>query len=271
MTGDDHIDDQAGLYVLGALTPDEMAPVERHLAVCFRCRQVVEETRQTIDLLAFAVPAVTPPRHLRQRILSQLRTPAGVAAQPAARRRLARRSSWRWVSGAVAAALSVLVALIGMLAVPRPALEYAEELPRLPVGPAQSRTATPLLSVMTATHEPELMVMLPAPRMITVPLQSRYTWSAAGGSLDIHGQNGECWLRVHGLPPLPEGWRYQIWLIHEAGPLSVGMLPVDPHGSAALPIALPGGTPAIRGLRITLETTGDATIPSADVVLDAAF
>ena len=67
-------------FVLGGLEPEEAAEVKRHLASCFNCRNELEELRKVNRALEAAPPPADPPSHLKDEILSQVRTAAGRAS-----------------------------------------------------------------------------------------------------------------------------------------------------------------------------------------------
>ena len=63
-----HIDEDAELYALGALSETERVAVERHIAQCALCLQRVREAEETVFILTGEHQAVTPPRALNARI-----------------------------------------------------------------------------------------------------------------------------------------------------------------------------------------------------------
>lgn len=83
----------AAAYALGALDAEECASFRAHLDSCEECQRAVTEMRETISALPMAVPQVTPPVGLRDRVLSAVAeeaapraktspsTPGNVAAQ----------------------------------------------------------------------------------------------------------------------------------------------------------------------------------------------
>ena len=126
---DERMEEQAGLYVLGVLTPEETRAFEAVLQREAGLQQLVAALRTTRDAVAGLAPQVTPPPALKQKILAQIRRrksrfPAGAGgtlrtlghlaavgtggvsghylrhhriAQKALRRKLAtRRSNWRF-------------------------------------------------------------------------------------------------------------------------------------------------------------------------------
>ena len=69
---DERMEEQASLYVLGALPPEEQREFEVTLAQNAELRQLVEALRVSRDAMAGNVPLVEPPPQLRQKILSQV-------------------------------------------------------------------------------------------------------------------------------------------------------------------------------------------------------
>jgi len=61
-------------FVLGGLEPEEDVEVRRHLASCSDCRRELEELRKVNRALEAAPSPADPPRHLKDEILSQVRT-----------------------------------------------------------------------------------------------------------------------------------------------------------------------------------------------------
>ena len=68
----EHILEQAALYALGALEGDEKETFERLVTEgCTTCR-TVEEFQNVANQIGTSVPPVTPPPHLRQKLLDRL-------------------------------------------------------------------------------------------------------------------------------------------------------------------------------------------------------
>lgn len=67
------IEEQAALYALGALGPDEAGKFEKRLAAgCPLCRAAVEECRTTVEALPLAAPDVAPRPELRRRVMERI-------------------------------------------------------------------------------------------------------------------------------------------------------------------------------------------------------
>lgn len=99
------VHDLTPAYALDALDEHERAEYEAHLATCEDCRAELASLQSTASALAFAVPAPTPPRALRERILEQVRAERSNVIPLRPRR-------FNYAVGAVAAvAASIAVAL----------------------------------------------------------------------------------------------------------------------------------------------------------------
>jgi anti-sigma factor RsiW len=62
-----------GAFVVGGLEPEETEEVQRHLAFCSRCKNEFEELEKITHALEAALPAIEPPSHLKDEILSRVR------------------------------------------------------------------------------------------------------------------------------------------------------------------------------------------------------
>ena len=102
---DERREEQASLYVLGALPPEEQTAFETELNRNAELRQLVDALRVSRDALAGTVPLREPPMHLKQRILEKI-APPQKSPEP-----IARTGSFSiiniWVPWALAASLAV--------------------------------------------------------------------------------------------------------------------------------------------------------------------
>ncbi len=249
----------AGPYALNALPPRDRARFERHLAACDACAQEVRGLQETTARLA-AAAAVRPPGRLRERVLAEAaRTrqlpPAPVPADTgraaagrawgirwaaAARRRL-RASPPRWLRPAaviLSAAFAAAAVAFGTLAlVTQHSLSQAQ---------ARDHMVT---AVLTA----------PDARMMSAPV-------TGGGTATVVMSHQEHALVFSsaGLPSLPAGEGYELWLMGPSGGKSAGMLPRPAHGMTSPVIA----TGVRRGymVELTVEPSGGAARPTTKPV-----
>jgi len=75
--------EQASLYVLGALTGAEQQAFGAELRGSAELRDFVFTLQHTTALLAMATPFVRPPRQLKDKVLRRIETAAGLVNQPA--------------------------------------------------------------------------------------------------------------------------------------------------------------------------------------------
>jgi anti-sigma-K factor RskA len=99
----EELQDQAALYVLGALDSSEAAEFEKALFANAELRELVRQLRDSVSALAYAAPAKTPPPELRTRILDQIAPREKVVALPPERK----SSGASWLPWAIAAALAI--------------------------------------------------------------------------------------------------------------------------------------------------------------------
>ena len=237
--------DDAGAYVLRALTDGERATYAEHLSTCAHCRTEVEELQVVADQLPMAAPQLVPPPDLRNRLMAVVEAEAELlrAAGPEADRvpvtrheaptRLRDRvwwPSWGVSPGFAAAAASVFV-LAGVGA----GVLLSEE-----DGPGPVRT---------------------------VPAQV----AAASATANVALQDGRATLHVLGLPAAPTGQVYQVWLKRGSGaPKPTHTLfTVRPDGKAAVKV-----DEAVEGvdvLLVTAEPSGGSMTPTSAPVVKATL
>jgi len=97
----DHIDDQAELYALGALDEIERTRIERHVSACASCARRLGEAEATVTVLAAAEPSHVPAEGLSRRMRGAL---------PPQPRKMQR--GFHWQSGLVAVAALLVLTLI---------------------------------------------------------------------------------------------------------------------------------------------------------------
>jgi anti-sigma-K factor RskA len=94
MNGSDHNQwsDDLAAYMLGALTPDEVAEFERHLEGCEHCQGEARWFEPAVQVLPESVERQEPPPRLRQALMAEVRADA----EPQPRSARARRRSRGW-------------------------------------------------------------------------------------------------------------------------------------------------------------------------------
>src|SRR5579872_4680485 len=116
MTAHEQFADDLALYALDALTGEDRAKLEQHLATCPACKLELEQLRGDGALLALSTMGPKPPVRARQRLLDAVAKETPTSRAQNAREMghpgsiAPRRSWWGWLGWAATAAVIVLAA-----------------------------------------------------------------------------------------------------------------------------------------------------------------
>ena len=216
----------AGAYAMDAVTAADRARFERHLASCPACARELAELGEATAHLAAAV-AADPPGGLVQRVVaSAARTPQlpPAAPGPAARWRVPRGRRPR----------------TGRPGRPRPSLRarLALALAAVFLGAATASSAIALTAEQrlgtAELRDHQIAQVLTAPDAVMLSARAK-----PGGTVTVvmsHRYRSLVFTTA-GLPPLPDGRRYQLWLMGPSGDRSAGLLPAPHHGMTSPVIA----------------------------------
>ena len=236
----------AGAYALDALeSPAEEDRFARHLSRCPSCAAELRGFREVATALAFAVTAEAP-AELRGQVLSAAAvtrqlppevSTQGVHAQPRPARPW---TQWLpWLSGAVALA-SVAVAVF--------------------FGLAQSHTRDELNQARAENQA--LNVVLSAPH---VQVLSQVSTSGGTATVVLAAQRHALAVVTTGLPALPSGKVYQLWLIGKDKTVSAGLLP--PAEAGRTPPVLATGVAEGDTLGLTVEPAPGSAQPTTKPIV----
>jgi len=231
----------SGAFALDAL--DEGAERDRfirHMSRCPACASEVRGFREVATALAFA-SAAEAPAGLRMRVLTaaartrqlppEVRTHAG--PRP-------RRMPWvPWLSGAVALA-SIAVAVF--------------------FGLAQAHTQSELNQARAENQA--LSLVLSAPQ---VKVLSHATTKGGMATVVLAADRHELAVVTTGLPELPAGQVYQLWLIGKTTTTSAGLLP--PAKAGQTPAVLATGVVKGDTLGLTVEPAPGTAQPTTTPIL----
>jgi anti-sigma-K factor RskA len=235
-----------GSYALDALTDDEQADFEKHLARCPACAEEVRGLRETAARLAMAT-AVSPPPEMRSRVLAAV--PRTRQLPPPGRNLLARageRTGLRRLSpsrAGLTAGVLALVAAVAFLLV------------------TQVSTSRQLQQAQASNSAIAAVLAAPDARIESLPATVGGTVTAV---LSVH--ESEAVVTTADIPALPGSRVYQLWVITAAGTArSAGLLTVTSSGLGA-PLLASGVLPGDR-LGITVEPAGGAAQPTTTPVV----
>ena len=273
----DEIEELIPAYALGALEPTERQEVEQHVDTCHHCSQVLWDHLEATTALARTVPSADPPESLWDRIQERLGkeplVPAAftfetAAAEPKKRRRLSRVSTTGLSVAAsfVLLALGVLIALNLQLRgqldevqeenqqLQSELTEFQEENQRLFTMVEQQRS----LSYTAALPGTEVML-----------LSNSAESPRARGMLMASSDRMWGYVVTQGLQTPGEGMAYQIWLLGDNGPASMGVFTVDNTGYGQRFVRFPRPAYYYAELQITLEPQQGSPRPLGSQVLGA--
>ena len=227
--------DQAALYALGLLSPDEIAGFESALSANGELRDLVREMREAAGDLARTAPSRVPPASLKQRVMSELSKETGrtssISRQP---------TSFAWLPWAIAA---ILMLFCGLLALDRARLQ--REL-------ASTRAADPLMQTIFFTLTPSG----------SAPADAKATVAWQPGR-----QSGV--IRITNLPAPEPGKDYQLWAVDAAhkDPVSAGVIRVDKNGVAQVRFKPIDTAQQVKAFAISVEREGGVPKKEGPILL----
>jgi anti-sigma-K factor RskA len=234
----EEVDELLGAYALEALPAEEMRQVAAHLRTCAAHREMAVALRETAARLAYDVPERQPSGQLRDRILEAIRREAstGVVEEPGRPARpvvvpIERAPGpRRWTSPAAMAgmAAAVLLAFLGGIGIDR-----------LTTKPA------PLAWVFAGNAQ--------AP--------------GAVASLTYFRDRKQAVLAATGLPALPAGKLYEIWLFKNGTAVDAGTSGV---AGGKLVLTLTHDLSQYQQLAITAEP-GEQPRPTSSPILEGSL
>ncbi|MFY9932085.1 MAG: anti-sigma factor [Streptosporangiaceae bacterium] len=241
----------AGAYALDAIeNPAERDRFARHLERCQSCAAEVRGFREVATAMAFAATTEPPPQ-LRPRVLEaaahtpqlprEARTHARHRGAPAARTRAPRTwTPWMpWLSGAVATAAIAVAVFFGF---------------------AQAHTQDQLNQARAVNQAISLVLSAPQARLV-----SHQTSAGGTATVVLDASRHELAVITSGLPALPPGKVYQLWLIGSTKTTSAGLLPPAQAGRTA-PVLASG---VVQGdkLGLTVEPAPGSAQPTTTPIL----
>ncbi len=233
----------SGAYALDALaTGAEHDRFTRHLSRCPSCASEVRGFREVATALAFAA-AVEPPPELRGQVLAAVartrQLPPEVSTRARARRSPLRAPWLPWLSGAVALA-SIAVAVF--------------------FGLAQAHTQAELNQARAENQALNLVLSAPGVKVL-----SQASTKGGVATVVLAADRHELAVVTNGLPALPAGKVYQLWLIGTTKTASAGLLP--PAKSGQTPAVLATGVVKGDTLGLTVEPAPGSAQPTTKPIL----
>ena len=244
------------LDVFDALDAADRACLEAHLASgCDRCLAERHGARRVADQLLAAAKPSTPNESIREKLMARVRDDAagqkGSSVGNSAGNSTGRASHWP----VLAAAAGLVVALAAGFYARSLQNSLAEETARRQTAEVEAERLRSSLASVTS------------PQNRAVSLDGLEAAASARATAFLDRENRRLFLYVENLPALPPDRTYQVWLLVDGTPVSVGTFDVDSDGGARLdgePL------PAFEGrvsVAVTVEPAGGVPQPTGPMVL----
>ena len=254
----------AGAYALDALdSASEVTRFNRHLTRCQSCASEVRGFHEVATAMAFAA-TTEPPPEMRDQVLAavartrQLAPEIRTHARP---RRTRGTAPWLpWLSGAVATAAIAVAVFFGFSQAHTQDQLNAARAQSHALAAEQARVEAEL--TQAREHDQALAQVLGAPH---VTLLSHSTSKGGVAVVVLDAATRKLVVATSGLPALPAGKVYQLWLIGPVKIVSAGLLPAAQAGVTTPVVA----TGIVKGdkLGLTVEPAGGSKQPTTTPIV----
>jgi hypothetical protein len=254
-----------GAYALDAI--DRAAERERftrHVSGCPSCASEVRGFREVATAMAFAA-ALEPPPAMRAEVLAAVARTRQLPPEVRTHARPRRSRAWvpwvPWLSGAIATAGIVIAVLFG----------FAQAHTQQELNSARAQNQSLAAIAARTMHELDqargqnqvLAAVMAAPHVRV--LSQRSTTGGAAVVL-LAAVRHQLIVTTSGLPALPAGKVYQLWLIGPVKVVSAGLLPAAVSGQTAPVVA----SDVVHGdkLGLTVEPAPGTRQPTTTPIID---
>lgn len=259
---DERTEEQAVLYVLGVLTPEETRTFEAALSRNSELQQLVATLRSSRDALAGSLPQVTPPLAVKEKILAQIEAQEKVVPLPSGTAQWS--EGWlAWFPWALAACLAIVcaISLLQQTTLRRTNEGQAKQLAELnQMADSLRKESQDLKQAVATLQETNRLanvriallnsMLADSPKAVAVSL-----W-------DNQQQRGV--FVVQNLKPLPVDRDYQLWVIDPKypAPVSAGVFQVDEQGNMRLQFKVDKVIESANKFAVTQEPKGGLPAPT---------
>lgn len=239
-------------YALANLEGQELEALEEHLGSgCQECLAKLRELSELTVLLARTLPQNQPSLKVKEQLIKNLSSARPVLQFKGQTRRLG------WVATISIAA--VLLLLLWNWDTRRKLTEVKQELERY-------QTQVVQLQHELAAYQ-DATLLLGQPGMQFVDLNGVEPNRQAFGKVVIDPKRGTGVVYMYRLPKTPQGKAYQLWVVREGKPTSVGLFTVAEDGSAVLNLKTLPDPSTIASFEVTIEPEGGASQPTGMMYL----
>lgn len=260
-------------YVLGALSEQERGAVEADMVMYPELVKEVEAIEQAMQQHAEA-NAVPPPAHMQEQIwnaIQQQATPKTNDTEPVKPKVVEFKPQEAapkqpWQRAAVWAALLASVLTNFLLLSQRNKVKEEQSLVAAKVDSMQV-VQQQLLAKLESYDKG--MNMLADTGMKTIVMRSAKPGHDMTGMVFWSKTNGDSYLAIHHMPMPPKGMQYQMWVIQEGKPVSMGVIGNDLVANAGMMYKVPMQVMAGQAFALSLEKEGGNPTPTEVYVVGA--
>lgn len=251
-------------YIFDALTDEQRAEVEANIALYPELKEEVIALENSLLSLAEAT-SVQPPAFMQEQIWNALpqdasETRPSSSSVPNKTIELPASPKPAWQRAAIWIALGSSVLLNFMLWSQRNTV--TEEQLALQSQMDSVREQQQQLASLISDYRKE-MDMMADTNMQTIVMKSIVPGHPMAATVYWNKAKGETYLAMKKLPMPPKGMQYQMWVIQDGKPVSMGVLPnemADDNTVALLPMSVTNG----QAFAISLEKEGGSPTPTAE-------
>ncbi len=229
-------------YVLGNLDPQEVQKVEQLLAENPDLIAEVNGLQETLALLPYGLPKISPPTHLRTAILSS----TAFDSSPEIKAKIKTNSiplGWTLILVGIPTLLAIFF------------------------GGESDRLRQDLVTAQSQiVQQKDAIAMLQQSSTSLVALKGMDMASSASGNMVMTPGEPQAVLVLRNLPTLPEGQVYYLWAVVGDKKLPFGSFKAGSHGNVVSKFAIPNSE-NIEALIITVEASPSATEPAGPMVM----
>ena len=248
MTTEHEFDDVVAAYALGALDGEERIRFEAHLATCSRCQDELAGYRRVVTAIGASVEPALVPEGLKAKTLTRAVGGAGSIKPPS---QIAARRGWRWLQAAAVLLVAALGAYVLSL---RSTVDVLSR--ELAIATERAEVLRQELATLRQEHAQlaSMVNVFGASDVVRVDLRGTSPAVNATARAYVSRNQGLVFTAI-GLPVLPAGRVYQLWVIPPGAPapISAGLVPVDSSGAAQMTVQLPQGITSVGTVAVTNE------------------
>jgi Anti-sigma-K factor rskA len=251
-------------YVLGDLTPSEIALVEAYLTAHPEQQAEVARLMLPLDLLSLTLPANEPPASLRQQIIQVATAETNVISNPIRTSAVKSRQPWRFSTGKAASKIAAGLGLLLLSGLGWNNYRLSHELATVK---QDLKTAQIARSSPKDRDAQSVVSLLQQPNNRFLSLKNMAGKTGMGmGSLVMVPNKSAAVLVLQQIKPLPPGQVYRVWAIMGDEEMSCADFLPDAEGKVLMQISLKRWEKA-KKVMITIEQK-DAKEAAGEITIE---